>query len=515
MPLRDRLARFASSTDGNFTTVFALASMPMLLLGGIGIDYGANIAVRQKAQNAVDSTVLTLAKLSVSTTDQELQAKADVQVKALLADARLTAPVVTAKRDGDTIRVAVAGGTPTTLTNIAGFKQLPLNVSATARRGSGNLEVALVLDNTGSMKGAKLANLKSAASDLVDSMFKEVDPAKPNSLKMAVVPFSMTVNIGSAYANRTFMDVDAKSSIHKEIFAVKDSTANRFTLFGKMKVAWGGCVETRPAPYDVTESPPSAATPNSLYVPYFAPDESDLDDKAVNDYMSDYPSTTSSRDKSSTDRVRQGQTAKYSSNKILPTASSTQSGTGYHFGPNSGCEIQPLTRLTTSKSTIDDAVSAMTVIGDTNVAVGLMWGWHVLSPNVPFSDGAPYTDAKTRKYVVLMTDGQNQSAPSSSDNASYYSGLGFIWNNRIGTTSSNNATRTRYMDDRTALLCENMKAAGIQIFTVRVEVSEGTSDMLRDCATTPSMFYDVQNSSALNEVFASIGSQINELRISK
>ena len=71
------------------------------------------------------------------------------------------------------------------------------------------------------------------------------------------------------------------------------------------------------------------------------------------------------------------------------------------------------------------------------------------------------------------------------------------------------------MDARTAQLCTNMKSAGIQIFTVRVEVTDGTSDMLRNCASSPDMFYDVQNSSALNDVFASIGSQINELRIAK
>jgi Flp pilus assembly protein TadG len=507
--------RFRTNNDGNFATIFALALVPVLLMGGMGIDYGTNIAVRQKAQNAVDATVLTLAKLSTTVSDADLQAKADTQVKALLGDSRLRNPVITAKRDGDTIRVGILGGTPTSLTSIAGFRQLPVNVSAVVRRGSGNLEIALVLDNTGSMKGAKLANLKSAATSLVESMFREVDPTKPNALKMGVVPFSMTVNIGSAYANAAFMDVDAKSPIHKEIFAVKDSTANRFALFSKLKVSWGGCVETRPAPYDVQEYPPTTATPDTLYVPFFAPDESDNDDKAINDYMSDYPNSTSSWNRSSDDRVRQGQTAKYGANKILPSASSTQSSTGYHYGPNSGCEIQPLTRLTTTKAAITDAITAMTVLGDTNIATGLMWGWHLLSPNAPFADGAPYTDTKTRKYVVLMTDGQNQSASASSDNASYYSGIGFIWNNRIGTVSSDNATRTRYMDARTATLCSNMKGAGIQIFTVRVEVTTGTSDMLRTCASSPDMFYDVQNSSALNDVFASIGSQINELRIAR
>ncbi len=245
--------RFCTNRDGNFATIFALSVLPVVMVGGMGIDYGTNIAVRQKAQNAVDATVLTLAKLSTTTSDQDLQAKAETQVKALLSDRRLRNPVVTAKRDGDTIWVGILGNTPTSLTSIAGFSQMPVDVSAVVRRGSGNLEVALVLDNTGSMKGAKLANLKSAATSLVESMFREADPAKPNALKMAVVPFSMTVNVGSSYGNAGFMDVDAKSSIHKEIFAVKDATANRFSLFGKMKVAWAECVETRPTPYDVQE----------------------------------------------------------------------------------------------------------------------------------------------------------------------------------------------------------------------------------------------------------------------
>jgi Flp pilus assembly protein TadG len=65
--------RFRTNTDGNFATIFALAMVPFVMVSGMGIDYGTNIAVRQKAQNAVDATVLTLAKLSTSTSDQDLQ----------------------------------------------------------------------------------------------------------------------------------------------------------------------------------------------------------------------------------------------------------------------------------------------------------------------------------------------------------------------------------------------------------------------------------------------------------
>jgi hypothetical protein len=71
------------------------------------------------------------------------------------------------------------------------------------------------------------------------------------------------------------------------------------------------------------------------------------------------------------------------------------------------------------------------------------------------------------------------------------------------------------MDARLALLCTNIKARGIQVFTVRVEVTEGTSTILKNCATSPQMFYDVQDASALSETFKAIGASINRIRVAR
>ena len=60
-----------------------------------------------------------------------------------------------------------------------------------------------------------------------------------------------------------------------------------------------------------------------------------------------------------------------------------------------------------------------------------------------------------------------------------------------------------------------MKAKGIYIYTVRVEVAAGTSDVLKNCASSPDMFYDVQDVSQLNAAFQAIAGSINSLRISK
>lgn len=507
---RTTVWRLQTQEDGGVVLIFSLVLIPMLMLGGIVLDYGTNSNVRQEAQNSVDATVLSLAKLPPATTDAVLRDKATKQITAAMAKTQAQGVTVALGRSNDTITVTLTGTTPTTLTRLGGFTSLPLVVSGTSRRGSGNLEIALVLDNTGSMRGAKLSNLKSAASDLVSNLFKEVDPAKPNSLKMAVVPFSMTVNVSSGNAGADWIDKNGTASYHSQIFASK---ANRLSLFGKLGVSWAGCVEGRPMPYDVSETVASQGTPDSLFVPYFAPDESDRDGYAVNDYLNDY--TGSAGQYVYDDRVRQGQVAKYGSAYKVSKSDRYGGPNGYLYGPNSGCELQPITPLTTSQSTVTSAISAMTVIGDTNIPLGLAWGWHTLSPIGPLVKGVDYSDKTTRKFVVLMTDGQNQIANTYSDNASFYSGTSYIWANRVGTVSSNSGTRTRALDNRLSILCTNMKAAGIQIFTVRVEVTDGTSDLLQSCATSPSMFFDVSDASDLTAAFKAIGAQISELRISR
>lgn len=508
-PTASIIARLGTDERGGVAVIFALTLIPLLALSGMAIDLSANTNARRKAQNAVDAAALSLAKLPSGLTDADLADRAKRQVTAAMAESQATGVDVATFRSGETIRVTLTGATPTTLARVVGFTSLGLNVSGTSKRGSGNLEVALVLDNTGSMAGAKLANLKTAATDLVNNLFEEVDPAKPNALKVAVVPFSMTVNVGASRSGDAFIDKDGLASYHSQIFATK---ANRLALFTKMGVAWGGCVESRPAPYDVEDSPASQGTPDSLFVPYFAPDESDKDSNTANDYLDDYSDILSQYFVTG-DRKRQGQTAKYGT--PWKVSRSDRGRAGYLYGPNAGCELQPITPLATSKATVTAAIASMSVIGDTNVALGLAWGWHVLSPTGPLVRGAPYTDTTTRKFAVVMTDGQNTSAYRPNSNESVYSGIGYIWANRLGTTSSDIAIRTRAIDERLALLCSNMKGAGIQIFTVRVEVAEGTSDLLRNCASNPSMFYDVSDSGNLTATFRAIGAQISELRISR
>ena len=405
----------------------------------------------------------------------------------------------------------------TTLARVLGIYEMQIGVTSEAVRSLGKVEVVLVLDNTGSMKGTKLTKLKEAANALVDTLVDAT--ADPEDLRIGLVPFSMTVNVGTEYQNASWIDNNAKSPIHDDIF---DSNYNRFAAFNKMSVTWAGCVESRPYPHDVEETEPSATDPETLYVPFFAPDEPDPSSKNGNgNFGTFYNNYIADKKYSKTDwKVPQGYTLKY--NNATPKTG-TNSSTGYKYGPNAGCDLTSLVRLTpdaepASIKKVTDAIDAMTAVGDTNIPIGLAWGWNVLSPTGPFGDGIEYGDDEWNKIVVLMTDGQNQNTDNSNPNDSFYSGVGYIWQDRLGVVAGSSQTKRREaLDDRLSELCTNMKAEAvdIQIYTVRVEVTTGSSQVLEDCATKPDFFYDVENVADLTNTFKDIGGSIQKLRLSK
>jgi Flp pilus assembly protein TadG len=519
MPGAPRGRALNDDESGAVAIVFALTLVPLIGFGGLALDYARVSMGHAILQSAVDSAGLTVAHLPPDTSMAVVEQKALAWVKGRLAGQDVGLVTLTATREGRKISFTATTTVETTLFRI--LRKEPVTVTARneVSWSIGKVEVALVLDNTGSMAGTKLTRLQDAARSLVGKL--ETAASDPEQVKVGVVPFAATVNVGRQYQGQFWMD-KGTSPLNKEIFDNADHQ-NRFTLFDRVGQAWRGCVEGRGIPYDVSDTPPDAEDPSSLFVPYFAPDEPDTwssADKpsgwvgALNDYLSDGVSFGSKDTTSEYDRwmKRQRNVAKYK--KV-----SLSNGEG----PNAGCTVQEIMRLTTDMNVVRSRINAMKADGDTNNALGLVWGWHVLSPRKPFADGVEYGTPDVTKYAILMTDGENTKGVARNYNGSRYDGLGYIWQRRLGINenpqtpwlSPNGNSRTAAIDARLRLLCTNMKAAGIEIFTVRVEVTTGSSQLLRDCATRPDMFFDVRNSSDLESVFSLIGETISKLRLSK
>jgi Flp pilus assembly protein TadG len=421
--LRDRLQAFRTAQGGNVVFTFALATVPMIGFVGAAVDYSRANSAKAAMQAAVDSTALMLSKDAQTLTTAQLNQKANDYFNALfnrtdVAGIAIT-PVFTSPQQGSfRLDVAGSGQVATTFTKVLGQQNLSINVTSEVLWGMKKLELALALDNTGSMSwSSKMTELKKASHNLLDTLKKAAKT--PGDVKVAIIPFDTTVNLGTSYKDQPWFDIDSIDCNGWK----KGSGCNS----SNWKDHWEGCIRDRAYPYDAQDNPP---------------------DKNV-------------------------------STKTL-------------FPVHDCGELAKLMPLSYDWTKLNSKVDEMSPNGNTNVTIGLAWGWHALTKNAPLSeavDPAPDLD----KVLIILTDGDNTES----------------WDN----TNNKKITSETAINARTELACTNIKAAGIKIYAVRV--IDGNSDLLKKCATSPSMYFDVQSASDLNSVFGAIAQNLANLRIAK
>ena len=199
----DVARRFAADARGNVAMIFGL-SLPVLIMMTVGgVDIHRASTVRVNLQDALDAATLAAARSPYT-------AQADIQRVGLAAlQANLAAyPDVTLITGSTTFtlttnKVVVADTRANVKTLIANIvlppygkfmdDYLPVSAHSEVNRSAKNLEVALVLDVTGSMAGQRLVDLKAAAKSLIDIVVQPVQT--PYYSKVALVPYSMGVNL--------------------------------------------------------------------------------------------------------------------------------------------------------------------------------------------------------------------------------------------------------------------------------------------------------------------------------
>ena len=177
--------------------------------------------------------------------------------------------------------------------------------------------------------------------------------------------------------------------------------------------------------------------------------------------------------------------------------------------------------LTNDKSRLIAAIDAFSASKSTSGHLGTAWAWYLLSPNwsgVLPAESRPgsYADLtatsgggqpKLRKVAVLMTDGEynNQFCNGLPDRASNASP-------RSGCTAANGTSTIQ-----ARALCENMKKAGITVYTVGFELGgqQSAVDTLRRCASDPTKFFDADNGEELQQAFRTIAIQLSQLHLSR
>ena len=145
--------------------------------------------------------------------------------------------------------MAAKGGVDTSIMQLIGIRTVEIAADAQVGWGNNTVELALVLDNTGSMaQSGKLPALKQAVNNLLDVLEKSAPD--PGTFKVSIVPFTTQVNVGTASRSADWLGFNLAG----------------INLSWLVDMAgWGGCVIDRDKPYDIDASPRVGGDPRTLY----------------------------------------------------------------------------------------------------------------------------------------------------------------------------------------------------------------------------------------------------------
>lgn len=188
------LRRFAGNDRGNVAMLFALSCLAIFPLVGFAIDLSRVMVEKHKLQQATDAAALAAAHDAFMSVDQRTSVvEAHLNHLEEVLGREITYEL-TQDEEGR-ISLVTHISVNTTLAKIMGHQYVDVTVRSDALEGGADIEVAMILDITGSMSGTRITALKEAATDLVNIVVK--DEQDPYYSKVSMVPYSVAVNVGS------------------------------------------------------------------------------------------------------------------------------------------------------------------------------------------------------------------------------------------------------------------------------------------------------------------------------
>ncbi len=455
--LRTALDSFRRCERGNFLMLFGLALIPLVLAIGVGVDLGRAYVVQSRLTSALDAAALAAATAPnpdrlAGAAEQNLIR--DFATRVFWANYRTDFWGGGLDSSGlqfafgafnSTIDVSARAQMPTAIMALAGQNTVNVSASSQARRETTGLELALVLDVTGSMRsGNNYVALRNAATSLVNIVYGEGPSGYNNTgsnLFVALVPYAATVNINRARLETSHSATSSGRVRPQPSVANTASTNPRtgFPLYNASRIDWIRTADRPSIDPDGTYPPADPGheiwsgcieerrtTPTDYFGPNYTPSITitanagqtfqirydNLQDTTYN-ARSDAHDLTDAPPSADAQRFRpyiypwnaidnryvaaDGSDPTYylhaDARPSGPPAPEgyTFSGTGanenHQRGPNLGCPNLSVIPLVSDRRQIVNAITNIQPWhrGGTMTNVGLAWGWRVLSPNWPHS----------------------------------------------------------------------------------------------------------------------------------
>lgn len=466
------IKKILRNTSGNVAVTAAMLAFPLLAATGAAIDFARLNSMKSQYQQAADAAVLA-ATAQHRISDSKRKKIADqVFLANLKGSTNKDVGKLVILDDG--FRYEAKADVALFMMHTVGIIDPKVDVVAEVGKAVKNVEIALVLDTTGSMEPHMTA-MKNGAKSFVDT----IETASGGTAKFAVVPFVAAVNVGRRLSNNE-LDRNGDSQHHasfhenkniyfedgatcgspappdgnstqegaslggflRELLGINSAHAqttgafigsfpsgwtstgpcnyvsppklNHFDFYTDMGQRWKGCVEARPGDLDVSNDP-ATGDPNTKWVPYFWPDEETRGTPVMthNHYFgSGYGNVKPVPDLLPFNFAWTMDPMKYQSTFSFDVDNSAPTT----LGPNKACpdEVLPLNADMSIVRSKIDSLSHWND-GGTIASEGVAWGMRMLTPEAPFRQGAPVSE-EIHKVLVLFGDGRNE-MPINIDNS--------------------------------------------------------------------------------------------------
>lgn len=455
--------RYLQDTSGQFAIMFAGVATVLLLSAASAIDIIGMQKQRSQLQSMTDAAAVAAAaaktddiaeirKLALAAADANNLIGQDYKLQIKVVD--------------EVISVSASTNYDTQLMGMIGFKNLPVAALTEAPiPEEAPVNIALVLDSTGSMAGDNMTALKSASKTLL-TVF---DDSTPGTIQAGVVPYNRWVNVGLSNRNRSWMDVEDDNTY------VENHCKNTRDLVDSSLCKDENYTKTcrnDSGEYDCSGT--KSVCPTEAYGPTYQV----CNDRTITTKWNGC--VTSREDPFQFEPAYKGKKVQGVMNKSC------------------GTEILD---LTTNLNDVEDHIDSLTASGDTYIPAGLIWGWRMLDASEPFG-GLTNAETKRKRALILMTDGNN----------TVYNDINS--NHKI----ADDADDVKKANDDTAKLCALIKDDGIDIYSVAYKLGSGdpaTTKLINDCASSPEKAFIAENQEDLEKAFKQIARSLFVVRISK
>jgi Flp pilus assembly protein TadG len=475
---------------GNVTVFFALSILPFTLAAGAAVDFQRVMTAKSEMTQAMETAAIYAATMSATTTDAQRLAAVQTYVNNNYGNSgNASLSNITVTNYSDHVAVSATATINSAFMQVAGITNISVPVSVEVQKAGINLEVSLVLDNTGSMNtsdgstpNAPITDLKAAAANFVNTVMPATQGAYYT--KIALVPYNNSVNLGTSALATTARGSIQSGTSSSPGYSNYTFSTNYYDPYGhscSSRDSNGYCKQTLPITNCVTERTGSQAYTDAS--------------------VSTYPV-----------------------------------GRAY-LGSNNPCTVTTMVPLSTDASTLVSTINNMSAGNSTAGQVGIAWGWYALSPNIGMWTGSSIpagydklttsdNSQKVKKIMILMTDGEYNSANYNGVITGNDPNNGSYGNPYYGSVPGSGGPLDHINQQPTngdsytqsTSMCNAIKASGVEVYVISFQLNTSIQkrvDLVNNCATDANHVLNASDQSQLNTVFANLANSITSLYVSK